>query len=258
MNKIDHQLFMAIMNTNNVLFEEALSNGANPCAINSEYDDVSALMMATNFGQHSMAKRLLEHSADIHAQATGFHHFTALLYAAKNANFPCIKLLVEHGADINQSDSRGFTPLILATQRGAGPDCLNFMIDKGANIETEDRMGDTAMTYAAIRAANDFGVIQAQTLAVHQANINHKNHKGNTPLMVMMERKPNLEAIKCFIDLGADPTIKNDLQDDAFRMAKDHPNKELFDWICVCQEQLKLASHVNESGCEPHDNTFQF
>lgn len=51
-----------------------------------------------------------------------------------------VQLLLEHGADIEAKDGYGWTPLLLAAQKGHEA-VVRLLLEKGANIEAKGRDG---------------------------------------------------------------------------------------------------------------------
>ena len=49
--------------------------------------------------------------------------------------------------------------------------------------------------------------------------INTQDHEGNTALMIVVQRGGNAEAVKAFLDAGANPNIKNKAGKTALQIA---------------------------------------
>ncbi len=108
-----------------------------------------------------------------------------LINAAKESDIEKIKELIKQDIDINTCDSRGYTAMLWAAQKG-NIDIVNLLIKNGANIEAkhEASRGYTPLIVAAIN--NHIEV--AKMLIEHGANINSKNNNGNTALSVANEK----------------------------------------------------------------------
>jgi ankyrin repeat protein len=85
----------------------------NPAAVNLEWyggfvknpgpnADMTALQLAARNGDLPMVRFLVEHGADLNAQAGVVH--TPLIIAAEKGNLPVVKLLLEHGAAVKTPD----------------------------------------------------------------------------------------------------------------------------------------------------------
>lgn len=71
-------------------------------------------------------------------------------WACVNGHILTVDLLVQHGVSINTTDSRGCTPLILATQYGQAM-LVGYLIGKGARKDFTDVDGDNALHWAAFK-----------------------------------------------------------------------------------------------------------
>jgi|SRR5579872_1558803 len=91
---------------------------------------------------------------------------------------------------------------------------IKKLLDEGANPNWEQP--DTGRTALLNLAGNNGyypafdikrGIESVQLLVKNGANINHQDKRGNTPLLVTSNREPSM--IKCLLDLGADPAVRN-------------------------------------------------
>lgn len=121
-----------------------LMKGAN---VNTRDDDgVPAIVLATDMGQPSLVKFLLEQGAHVDnaVQRTGE---TALMKAAAQGDKISSGVLLFFKADINAQDRRGETPLIKAARAG-NREVVKLLIDTGADLELQDYTGKSALDYA--------------------------------------------------------------------------------------------------------------
>lgn len=89
---------------------------------------------------------LLEHGADANQKTTENDYLIHL--AVYRTSGTVLRLLIEdYGADVNALDSKGKTPVILATERGQ-EEMVTVLLQNNANITLTDSDGKTAYDYA--------------------------------------------------------------------------------------------------------------
>lgn len=77
-------------------------------------------------------------SANVNCQDN--FRWTPLHHACLSGQLDAVKMLVEHQADINAQAMNGGTPLMRAIQTSS-PDIVSFLIEKGCNVTLENRKG---------------------------------------------------------------------------------------------------------------------
>ena len=148
--------------------------------------------------------------------------------------YDIFKLLVEHGADVNAKDSDGRTPLMAVAFLGH-PIIVKILIDHGADVNIESLSGETAILSAArneryravkvlmkngaqipdsgdarigFNEAICFGFTdKLQELLEQGFNVNKKNRKGDTPIIIAAKMKYT-DMIEMLIKHGADVNAK--------------------------------------------------
>ncbi len=219
-----------------------LRHGANVNA-NEPVRGQTALMWALGEKHTDVARKLIEHEADIHAETT--LGSTPLLFAAREGDLEAAKMLLDAGADPNTTANDDLSALHVATLRGhAGVAAL--LLERGADPNA-DGPGYTPLHWAAgtwetelngangIRASADHewdrmrGVQKGkyelvQSLLNHGANPNallKKNParygftvapltnqpKDSTPL-TLAAFAGEAEIMRLLVDHGADPSLK--------------------------------------------------
>jgi ankyrin repeat protein len=129
----------------------------------------------------NIARLLLEHGVDIHAQ-NKFHQ-TALHSAAFSGRLEITQLLLDHGANPNAENGLGLTPLHSVSagkydsqEHGVG--IARLLLGHGADVDARAKDKFTPLHSAAFNGRLEL----ARVLLGHGANTNAKDEWGNTPL----------------------------------------------------------------------------
>ena len=157
-----------------------------------------------------LARKLVEHGADVNARLTGRatlrsrlnpRGITPFLLAADTADVPYMQLLLELGADPKIGNAEGATALLPAAGLGtkapgeeAGTEeeamaAVELLLSLGANINTSDKNGETVMHGAAYASWPRM----AKLLAERGADIkvwHRRNKSGWTPLVIAQGFRP--------------------------------------------------------------------
>jgi hypothetical protein len=102
---------------------------------------------------------------------------------------------------LNKADSRGFTPLILATYSDQY-EVARYLLEAGAEVDQLDRAGNTALMGVAFKGSGEM----AGLLLKHGADINRKNSKGFTALSYACQFG-NTDVARALLQEGADASI---------------------------------------------------
>lgn len=112
---------------------------------------MSPLHWAASQGQKEGIKYMLDHGADINAQAS--NGYTPLMYAANHLE--AVEILLKNGADFSiATESDGTTALMIAAHGGWGVPrdsslkIVTLLIKKGAEAATKDSYGRSALDRA--------------------------------------------------------------------------------------------------------------
>jgi len=125
---------------------------------------------------------------------------------------------------INQKNSDGFTPLILACYR-SNNEVAVFFIENGASINENSPMG-TALMAAIVKGNN----VIVSILLEKKADVNISDNQGITPLMYAVQFK-NSEAIKWLLSKNADKTKVDSKGKTAFEYAVFSGNEEIINLL---------------------------
>lgn len=142
--------------------------------------------------------------------------------AARSGDTALLKQFLDAEMPVNCTDSRGYTPLIVATYNEQ-LDAARLLLDHGANPNDVDDKGATALSGVAFKGFEDI----AELLISKGATIDKPNHSGRTPLMfaVMFGRESMARRL---LQHGADPEIR-DAEGMSAREMASHQGLTLFD-----------------------------
>ena len=200
---------------NKAIVELLLANHADVNA--TDTNGATALYMTADTGSAAIADSLLSAHADIDLATK--NGWTPLMEAIAQQRWDVVELLLKRGANVKaqQKFDRGF----------GGWTALNFAIDKN-NLEIANELiekGADANTVAGIFAAADLvnsstaswhdftPLMQAvyggkidivQSLLSHKANVNFRNDRGETPLLIAVKREAK-DMARLLLKHGADP-----------------------------------------------------
>ena len=127
----------------------------------------------------------------------------ALVKAAADGDARKVEELLSQGGRVDARD-QGFTPLLVAAQRGHAEVC-ELLLERGkANIEETDNDGDTALNLAATKG-------HASTVAMllsKGAWVDTKNKSGFTPLLAAVD-DGHTEVYELLLEAGGDVGERN-------------------------------------------------
>ena len=158
-----------------------------------------------NLSSLDLAKKLVEHGADVNARQTkepnsdmegrnslNRYGATPFFLAAKSVDVPLMQTLLELGADPFVPNVEGDTPLMVAAgvgvySQGESPgepeesaEAVKMLLDLGAQVNDVDRSGETALHGPAWRGSNE-----AVMLLVNAgAKLDVRNNRGWLPLTI--------------------------------------------------------------------------
>jgi ankyrin repeat protein len=201
------------------------------------------LMKACARGYMETAGLLLDRGAEVNAKDRFGH--TPLIKAAKAGHLHVVRFLLEKGADINVKNESGETPLMAAAGLGEF-DIVELLLNKGAQLSAKDGESRTALEHAAggnHRRVVDFLVsrgaktnlavasmlgdtVEVQRLLKEGADVNTKDDKGKTALILAVERN-HPEVVKLLIKNHADVNVKAS-GETALRIARRQGSDEIY------------------------------
>ncbi|XP_046331262.2 serine/threonine-protein phosphatase 6 regulatory ankyrin repeat subunit A-like [Haliotis rufescens] len=131
------------------------------------------------------------------------------------------KQLIAAGADVNVQDKKGNTPLMMAVKNEWD---ISPLLKAGANVNSKNRLGRTALhlvcehqdyMYEAAVTRESF----TEQLIAAGADVNVQDEKGNTPLMMAVEREWDISPL---LKAGANVNSKNRLGRTALHLVYEH------------------------------------
>ena len=198
--------------------------------------------------RHRHRVRIVEHllQAGAHPGARSIAEDTPLHFAAYRSP-KIVRLLLDAGKNfrdfnINAQNHEGATALHFAIYGGATDlddgtvaDVVRILLEHGANPELQTR-GKTAVEWArfmhrgdeilamlqdpaevapqytlhrAVRRGPDSGPDKVREILSQGGNVNHQNHKGETPLHWALTKNDDPEIVQILLDSGANPFIQD-------------------------------------------------
>lgn len=164
-----------------------------------------------------------------------------IFQATIDFNYEFIEQYLQNGGDINAVSKYDMTPLMIACDKGytegglkyankndgdyeSTMNLIRYLIDNGADVNKRDSEGETALKYAKI--SRD----RVELLANAGANLDNINNSGET-IIIRSARHGYLRTVTYFLELGADPRIKDRDGKDAIDHAIENDHKEVADFI---------------------------
>lgn len=220
-----------------------------------------------------MMELYAKQGADISCRNCNSEQISPLHVAAKLAPFggwgqsmQLTKWLIERGANVNQANSHGITPVMLAVgstqmavqmgpQIAQGDDnLLSYLIEHGANVLAVDADGNTAFQYLSpvVDQAQGYSVGLpvayqkiANILIDKGSNINHQNKLGETALIIAANNCADA-SVKFLLASGADTSKTNKLNQTAMDIAMDKATKS--GQNSFCNNTVKILSKTPQAS----------
>lgn len=214
---INEKLLKSTLNGDLNQIKECLAQGANVNFNNNEHYSPPIIAVAIK-GHLEIAKLLIKYGANVNATSDygDKYYSTALIESASKGHLEHLeiaKLLIEHGADVNAKNCNGWSPLMIASNRG-------YMNDQ-----------------------NKQSLAFCKFLIKNGANVNAKNEDGETALMIA-SAVGNIKVVKLLVENGAKLEIKNKKNKTAIDIAKGNGWHNIAHFLK--SQKVKKISHDNE------------
>jgi ankyrin repeat protein len=135
------------------------------------------LHQATEQQDTEQVKKIIKDGMDLNEQDSQGR--TPLMIAAYNEDYDTAKVLIEAGADVNIQDNMKNNPYLYASAEGC-TDILRLTIEAGADTKITNRYGGTGLI-----PASEHGYVDVvdMLLTKTDVNVNHVNNLGWTALL---------------------------------------------------------------------------
>ncbi|KAH9487507.1 hypothetical protein Btru_074133, partial [Bulinus truncatus] len=129
---------------------------------------------------------------------------TPLLLASKQGHLSTIELLLSNGAHINHRNGHGETALMLSSKSGR-LETVNLLVKRNADLHLDQKDGCTALMLASGKGFRDI----VETLVQHGSSVNHQNHRGTTALSLAASGN-HIDVVKLLLDFKADAGLSDE------------------------------------------------
>jgi ankyrin repeat protein len=156
----------------------------------------------------------------------------------------CVQELMEAKADPNVI-YMGDTPLSIAARHNRERICRILLSHRETNINHRNDQGGTPLHFACAALVDSPTCVQM--LIERGAKVNVQDHKKNTPAMVAsFFNKPKI--LQFLVDEGADLTIRNNEDKDAYDVADEKDHYECRSIVSRCFEKMGVYRKPQSSS----------
>ena len=142
-----------------------------------------------------------------------------IFQAARDNNMALLDKIWVEETNVNQTNSHGFTPLILAVYNESY-EVAKFLLEKGANPDVQDSNGNTALMGAAFKGYPKM----VDLLLEYKADVNLPNF-NNASALLFAATFGQVEIAKKLLEKGADKNVKDNSGKTAWDHAKIQENE---------------------------------
>ena len=224
-------LMMAVVNDKLQAVKCLLKQGADPSL--QDNDGWNVLHSASQGGNPEVIELMLSHVPNIDSETKV--GATPLMIAAGNDNLQAVKYLLKQGTDPSLQDNDGWNVLHYASQ-GGNPELIELMLSHLPSIDSVTKEGITPLMMAAVNDKlhavrcllkqgadpslqnNGWNVLHytsqggnpevIELMLSHVPSIDSITKEGASPLMIAAGND-KLQAVKCLLKKGADPSLQN-------------------------------------------------
>ncbi|MEO7719719.1 MAG: ankyrin repeat domain-containing protein [Capsulimonas sp.] len=161
--------------------------------------DETALMRAAYCDRIDIGRLLIDRGADVNA--ANITEGVALHRCHSSPDFA--RMLLAAGAEIDRKNHLGFTPLMVAAQRGTD-ECVRVLIEAGASVNHRNNQGVTALMLAALFGNEEtIGMLAAGGADTEVVNDLDENGGGGRTALMFAVLKSRAAAAQALLDAGA-------------------------------------------------------
>ena len=135
-----------------------------------------------------------------HVQGADNHSNTTLHEAVDLKHPDLVQVLIDAGADIEEEDSEGHTPLLLACKEGC-LDIVKVLVQAGAKLRVKDNDGNTCLSVASREGHTE---TVRYLVGLGQVDVNQLGGCHKSTALHKAVRQNHVDAVQVLIDAGAD------------------------------------------------------
>jgi ankyrin repeat protein len=180
------QLFIAVSTGSTRKVQEILDSGI-PVNSRDGFGN-TVIHKAAFYGYPDIVRDLKKRGADVDAKG-GKHRQTPLHKAAYRGHIKTAKALIDLGANVKTTDRFGNTPLHAAVRDGNNKLVTLLLSQDAVEVNAADHEGNTPSH----KAAHHGHISTLKLLARHGGNLDQPNHKGETPLDLLLKVRPSTQ-----------------------------------------------------------------
>ncbi|WP_108867811.1 ankyrin repeat domain-containing protein [Aquimarina aquimarini] len=201
------------------VFNYFIQKGAN---INQVAQNGNTPLIGASFrNTKEIVSLLLKKTKDINYQNND--GYTALTRAIRSNTVDIVEFLIKNGADITLKDKKGYDMgyhLVDGYRRNIGEFAtkMNTLTSNGYTINTLQKDSNTLLHLAVKKGKLEL----VKQLVALQIDINSKNKNGYTALHIAAMTAKEDAIIKFLLESGADKTIKTELNESVYDLAKEN------------------------------------
>jgi ankyrin repeat protein len=177
-------------------------------------------------------------------------HLSPFYKAIDNDSIWAVELFADHGADLSGIGSvSSQNPLIYAAVNGMDDMCMYLSL-RASNVDIEDNEGNNIFNMYLKKEDK----LRCMQLLMRNANINHVNSLGKSPLDVAIENNLSKGMVKFLLQAGADHNHKDTDGKDCCERVRDLKDKytiadsPLFKVFWDYEKPLEIESKEIEIG----------
>jgi len=156
--------------------------------------------------------------------------------------------LIELGADVDQTDTYGRTPLIVAcAKRRPSYDVIKALIRKEADVNAADHYGSTALGFA----VDSQDLIMTELLLKAGADVNRASFIGNTALVMAAENADaDWRLLKLLIEHGGDVNRKGRLCSTALMVVSGKGDRHIVQYLLDAGATAEIRDEAGRTALD--------
>ena len=176
------------------------------------------------------------------------------LLAAEFGNSKMLKRLIAFGADTNACDDMGRTLLMISAQ-GGHHKCIKVLLDAECNVQTTDSAANNAVMHL-MQSPDGLttygGMMSLFYLKLEGAEMNAENIHGEYPLSLAIVRDDTQQSVKALLDAGANPNFISNFDETPLQVATSY---ELENGLTYVKDLLEYKANPEFVPSSPLPST---